>query len=160
MSKTQPSQVDSIVLMLVSGISPAQAERACTEKLGMGEPQAKRAIAAARRQITIAADYDRIAEIGTAYTRLNDLYSRSLKVSDVKVALAAQKELHRLLALYEHDSAGAGGQSQPAGDDSDNPDIAAIADHLLPLQLAPATYPIAEHARLAADFIRRHREAK
>ena len=153
MSKANP-HTDQIVLMLVSGVSPAQAERACVDKLAMTEAQAKKAIAAARRQITIAADYDREQEIGTAYTRLNDLYTRSLKISDVKVALATQKELNRLLSLYDTDTA-ATTSTHAKGDDAD---LDAIAAHLLPLQLAPDTYPIAEHARLAADFVRRHRE--
>jgi hypothetical protein len=32
-----------------------------------------------------------------------------------------------------------------------------IAGHLLPLGLADASYPLEEHARLAADLIRRMR---
>jgi hypothetical protein len=122
---------------------------------------AKAAIIDARRRITIAADYNRTEEIGTAYIRLHDLYKRSLNVQDVKTALAAQKELNKLLDLYtalragelEEATEGEMGERGIAA-----AELAAVREHLLPLELAPEDYPIAEHARIAADLIRKRHD--
>jgi hypothetical protein len=158
---TQSEAVDKVVLLLVSGVSAEAAEVACLEKLKLTRADAKAAIIDARRRITIAADYNRTEEIGTAYIRLHDLYKRSLNVQDVKTALAAQKELNKLLDLYtalradelEEATEGEMGERGIAA-----AELAAVREHLLPLELAPEDYPIAEHARIAADLIRKRHD--
>jgi hypothetical protein len=144
--------VDSLVLLMVSGISRADLTAACIGKLGVPADKAARVIAQARRKLTLAADYNRDEQLGTAVTRLNDLYARAIRGADIKTAVTAQKELNRLMALY----------ADTNRDPSDNGDAYAlrrqldlIAGHLLPLRLADAEHPIEEHARLAADVVRR-----
>lgn len=142
--------LNSIVLMLVSGVSPKDIE-GHADRLGLTPDAVRAQLEKAREAITLAADYNRTAEIGTAYVRLNDLYIRSLKGSDAKTALAAQKELNKLLRLYEQPSA-----TDVLGD-AEGPaaiELRQIAEHLLPLGLAPETYPLHEHCRIAADRIR------
>ena len=92
--------IDKVVLLMVSGLSEQAVAGACQQKLGMTPAKAKAAIRRARKLITLAADYNRDEQIGKAVVRLEDLYSRSLRVQDTKTALAAQKELNKLLALY------------------------------------------------------------
>jgi len=54
---------------------------------------AKAIVGEARKRITVAADYARDEQIGVAFMRLNDLYSKSVVAQDYRTALAAQKEL-------------------------------------------------------------------
>lgn len=86
--------------MAVSGIDQAAATTAAIEKLKATPNEAEAAWTEAAKRITLAADYHRDKEIGTAYVRLNDLYRRSLQIQDAKTALATQKELNKLLDLY------------------------------------------------------------
>lgn len=143
--------IDRLVLMLVSGVTPESAERAAVEKMGIAIRTAKRLIRKARQSITLAAGFNRDDEIGTAYLRLNDLFSRALKTQDTKTALAAQRELNRLMALYEQPPAEA---DDGGADAHETQELDLIRQHLLPLQLAPDTYPLHEHARIAADLVR------
>lgn len=147
--------LDKITLMLVSGVCAEDIE-AAAEKLGLTTKQVRTQIKKARESITLAASFNRVEEIGTAYLRLNDLYTRSLKAQDPKTALASQKELNRLLRLYD--------QKSPADvlNANDGPaagELSRIASHLLPLGLAAEGYPLHEHARIAADIVRRQQES-
>lgn len=101
--------VDKIILLLVSLQSQAAVAAACTDKLGLTADQAEAAIETARGKIRGAIEIDREERAGEAITRLNDIYERSLSGSDNKTALAAQKELNRLLGL-----AGAAAAKKPA----------------------------------------------
>ena len=92
----------------------------------------------------------------TAYQRLDDLYAKSMESGDTKTAFQVQKELHRLLWFHERvksdrDQDGAARTSH-ATDDLVNAQatLARIREHLLPLGLADESYPVQEHARLAA----------
>lgn len=146
--------IDKLVLMLVSGVSPEAAERAAVEKLGVAAKSAKKLLRQAQQAITRAADFNRQDEVGTAYLRLTDLYTRAIKTGDVKTALAAQRELNRLLALYTP-PADEPDDTTTTGDAAHELDL--IRGHLLPLALAPDTYPLHEHARIAADLVRQSR---
>ena len=105
----------------------------------------------ARDRLALAADVDRRHELGKAIQRLEGLFTQALE-EDAKTALAVQKELNRLMCLYEVTepvkAADRGTESQQ--------ELARIADHLLPLNLAPAEYPLSGHARIAADLLRQH----
>ena len=149
-------QLDKVILLLVSGLSVADIERACTQQLGMSLPEAKETIVSAQDRIVLAAKYDRQKEIGTALTRCNDLYARALKGKDFKTSLACQKEINKLLRLNETAApAPADAEANAASPLAD--ELAEIRRHLLPLKLAGDAYPLAEHARVAAEVVRRAR---
>lgn len=89
---------------------------------------------------------------------LQDIRDRSLQ-DDLPTALRAQVEINKLLDLFSVAKAHAErgeGENAPTADGGE---LDAVASHLLPLNLAPATYPLSEHARIAADMIRRQKEA-
>ena len=88
-------------------------ETACIEKLQLTAEQANVAIEHAKKAILDAAEIDRDKARGEAVFRFNDLYERSLHMQDVKSALAAQKELNRLLALHATESAARGTGNRP-----------------------------------------------
>ena len=46
------------------------------------------------------ANFNPEVEMGRAYSRLNLIFLNGIKVQDFKTAIAAQKELNRLLGLY------------------------------------------------------------
>jgi len=158
---TRPDEhpaIDKVLLLMVSGLSHADLTAACIGKLNVPPEEVAGVIAQARRKLTLAADYNRDEQIGTAVTRLNDIYARAIRGQDIKTALVAQKELNKLLDLYrmtaEHAGEGADGEEDGAGPDSS--ELAAIREHLLPLGLAAADYPLREHARIAAEVVRDH----
>ena len=152
---TRPTQVlhDRVVLLLINGMSPQSAEGYCLQQ-GTPPDDAKRIVAEARQRITVAADYTRDEQIGRAVMRLDDLYAKSIAGQDIRTALQAQRELNRLLSLY----APRNDPSDPMDEEQDarrqRAQIDLIASHLLPLNLADATYPVEEHARIAAQIIR------
>ena len=145
-------QIDQIVALLASGITPAVAAEAARSKMGVADDQADDAVEVARQKIMAAAETNREGEAGMAYVRLHALYKAAITGKDLKTALAAQRELNKLLSLYP----GAGDDEPVPVDDTGDPaaTLQAIADHLLPLGLAPSDYPIVEHARIAAATIR------
>jgi hypothetical protein len=150
---TENPVLDKVLLLMVSGLSHADLTAVCVSKLGVPPERVADIIAQTRRKLTLAADYNRDEQIGTAVTRLNDIYSRAIREQDTKVCLAAQKELNKLLDLYrmtaEHADYG-------SGNDEADSETAAVAAHLLPLKLVPETHPLREHARVAAEMVRQH----
>lgn len=133
--------LDKLVLLLVSGLQPTAVQEAAA-KLGLPEAEIPAAIAEARTRIAIAARYNRHEQLGAAMVRLNDLYRRALAIQDTKTALAAQKELNKLLELY-HPPVDAGRTDELDGE------IATARRHLAPLGLADDRTPLAELCRLA-----------
>ena len=107
----------------------------------------------ARRVLARAAAFNRDEELGSARVRLRDIYARAIRSQDPRTALAAQRELNRLLGLAPSGD----DEAQPnadTGPDRRDAELHAIATHLIPLNLAPPDYPLREHARIAADRIR------
>lgn len=160
-SSAEHPQIETVLLLMVSGMGHAALVDACVSKLEIAPAEAEAVIAEARRKLTLAADYNRDEGIGTAVTRLNDLYARAIRAQDIKTALAAQKELNHLQGLYREEAPGAAAGEPDAGEgdagaDPDAAEIAAIRGHLMPLALAAADYPLREHARIAADIVREH----
>ncbi len=152
LSRESPTLMDQAVLLLVNGRSTEDVQRFC-EAAGHDPASAERIVADARKRITVAADYARDEQLGRAVMRLNDLYAKSIQAQDIRTALQAQRELNRLLALYAGpDRTSLGGEA----DASIRRQIELIAAYLLPLKLTDSEYPIEEHARIAADVIRRH----
>ena len=92
--------IDKVVLLMVTGLSPEDLKTACIAKLSIPTEEVDAVINEARRRITVAADYNRDEQLGTAISRLNDIYSRSIRGKDIKTALTAQRELNKLMDLY------------------------------------------------------------
>ena len=153
---TDPEVLDKIIRLLVAGAAEATVRHTAIERLGLDAPAADLALAEARRKITLAADYNRDAEIGTALTRLHQLFSQVMGLKDGMTALAAQREINRLLSLYVEQAA-----TSPVQDHAETiADHQAALDHLTPLGLAATDAPLAEHARLAVLLILELREAQ
>lgn len=150
MNRTQTLR-DRIVLLLVNGMSVEAAEGFAVQS-GADLETARRVVAEARKRITVAADYTRDEQIGRAVMRLDDLYAKSIAGQDTRTALQAQRELNRLLDLYAGSS-----RAEGAGVDASElrRQLDLIAGYLLPLKLAEEHYPVEEHARMAAEVIRR-----
>ena len=155
--KARPDEtVDAVALLIVKGIATVELPAGC-RTLGIDDADIAKTIAAARRKITSAAEYSKPEQIGMAIVRLNDVYACSIKAGDQKTALTAQRELNRLMDLYRPAKSGTAGH---AGDPVAKAELVMIASHLLPLELAEDTYPLHEHARLAAELVRDRQAAK
>lgn len=94
------TDLQRVVLLMVSGQSGIDLANSCV-KLGIAEDAIPDVISEAKLRIRKAANYDHNHELGVAYTRLNDLYTRTLKMGDFKTALSIQRDLTRLLSLSE-----------------------------------------------------------
>ena len=154
------STIERVLLWMVSGLSGADLETACVAKLDVDPSLVKDVIAEARKRLTLAAEYNRDELLGTALTRLNDLYSRCIRAGadgngpNLAKALDVQREINRLVGLYRQTSLLPGQGAEGGGEASD--ELRAIGEHLLPLGLADENHPLREHARLAAQTIREH----
>ena len=144
------STIERVLLWMVSGLAGAELETACIAKLDVDASQVKAVIAEARKRLTLAAEYNRDELLGTALTRLNDLYSRCIRTQNEAKALDVQREINRLTGLYRPASL-LGGDDGAVSESSE--ELAAVAEQLLPLKLASESYPLREHARLAAQRI-------
>lgn len=141
--------MDRLVLLAVSGLTPDALRRHAAEGLEIPADQLDEAIAAARRQITLAADYHRDTELGAAITRLDDCYKTARADRDIKTALACQREKMKLLRLHTR-------PERPAHDEpADAPAEALLRSHLEPLGLAHENDTTEEIARKTiAEFVR------
>ncbi len=148
----KPDQLDQLALLLINGRTVEHAESVCLRQFKMSRAEAKSAVIDARQKITAAADFNRHEQFGLAVTRVNDLYMRAVDSGDVKDALSAQKELNRMMGLYDRKAA-CEGEPDPIGSGSATATLNLIRGHLLPLGLASEDYPIEEHARLAAAAV-------
>ena len=149
--------VDTVLLWMIGGLAGSNLENACMGKLSVDPAQAKELIAEARKRLTLAAEYNRDEMLGTALTRLNDLYSRCIRAGgdgigpNLAKALDVQKEINRIAGFHKT------GEPSGPGDESMSEsaaELAAVASQLLPLGLAAESYPVREHARLAAQRIK------
>lgn len=152
------STIDKLILLIVGGMGEADLRTACTANFGLDPADVDQAIETAKQKLTKAASYDRDEALGKAITRVEDIYTRAIRAKDIRTALTAQRELNKLLALYAEEGTAASDADAPqaAPSTADAEELAAIAEHLLPLDLAPESYPLREHARIAADHIREH----
>jgi hypothetical protein len=147
--------LERVLLWMLSGLSGASLEQACIHKLSVPPEQVAGLIAEARKRLTLAAEFNRDELLGTALTRLNDLYGRVMADAakagssglDVAKALSVQKEINRLAGLYEKQPGQQGGEEGGSGDAG--AELQAVREYLLPLALADESYPLREHARLA-----------
>lgn len=145
-------RIDTVVLLLTQGISIDKAIDYCTKRFSIDADAASKLVEEARLKITVAADYVKEEQLGTAITRLNDLYSKSINDKDIKTALQAQRELNRLMGLYGDTPQDAGGDDSGAARR-----LELIENYMLPLKLIDEKYPVEEHCRVAADIIRQNK---
>lgn len=149
------STIERVLLWMVSGLAGADLENACIAKLSVDPSQVKAVIAEARKRLTLAAEYNRDELLGTALTRLNDLYSRCIRAGtdgngpNLAKALDVQREINRLTGLYRQPSL----VGLDAGSSEATEELAAVGEYLLPLALTSESYPMREHARLAVQRI-------
>jgi len=146
---TAPDEVtiEHVVLLLVRGVGVGRLAAACAE-LGISRKDLDAALPEARKRITVAAETDHDEEFGKAVMRLNQIYATTVGGKDKKTALDAQRELNRLLGLYE-DEAPSG-----AGDDELREEVAQAMQYLTPLGLTRKKAPtLSELCRLAAARI-------
>jgi hypothetical protein len=144
---SKPSTTDKLVLAIVQGMN---AERVAAG-LGVAPEDVPRVVDEARRKLTLAADYNRDEQLGTAISRLNELWGKAMRPAegapaDVRTAVAVQKELNRLLDLYRPPSRNAGDANAGAAEE-----LAAVRAYLAPLKLAAEATATAELARLAVS---------
>lgn len=104
---TADELLDRVTLLLVTLLDRSAVEAACRDQLGLSPAKAAEVIDLAALRVTAAAAFDRDYQLGRAILRLDDIYQRSLVVQDVKTALAAQRDINRLLRLAEPRGPGA-----------------------------------------------------
>lgn len=79
---------------------PSAIRAACTgDPLNIPPDQVETTIHDARLRLLNHVETLRVDQHARALARLDDLYARALRVQDIKTALAAQRELHKLLRL-------------------------------------------------------------
>lgn len=144
--------IDKLVLLLVAG-KPRSVLEVAAARFGIEPEDIEDAVAQARTRLTRAAEYDRDEQFGIAVSRMNDIYSRAITDGDIKTALTAQREISKLLDLPGRVSPDLSHRGESDGQTGGD-ELESIADHLLPLGLAPESYPLREHARIAADIVR------
>lgn len=138
--------VEDIVVKLTRDVQESELLDEIRETYKVDGTAAGKLIKEARRRLTLAARYHREREIGIAYKRINNLFADSRDAEDFRSALAAQKELNTLLALYPSPDA----ENRDTTSSHANSAEKAVRDHLVPLQLADESSPLEEHVRLAA----------
>lgn len=140
-----------MVMSLLSGTSPEKVVEHCQANLGLTAKEALKVVKEARKKITLAADFVRDEQLGVAITRLNNIYARAIREMDNKTALQAQRELNKLMGLYNAEAGGTGsdGMTEVYRDR-----LELIKQYILPLGLVDGKYPIEEHVRVAAEIVR------
>ena len=93
--------LDRVVAWVCTGLDDAQLGRHIRQKIDdtLDDGAVAELITQARAAIADRVAYDRDFHIGRAISRLDQLYSLAIAQQDVRSALAAQKELSRLLDL-------------------------------------------------------------
>lgn len=149
------ADLERILMLLINGVSVEKATTYCMTHLGLSEDKAKEAVSEARKKLTLAADFARDEQLGTAITRLNNIYTIAMRVDDIKTALQAQRELNKLMNLY------GGPTNDNINIDEEMADtLETIEKYILPLNLVSNEYPIEEHVRVAAEIIRKYKKRK
>lgn len=135
--------LDKIILLLTFGANEREVE-AEVANFGLTPRKTRSLIARARERIILAAQGSREEEIGSAVRRCKYIIRKAAK-DDPRTALAAQRELSKLLNLYTRYEAG--------GSDESAETVSACRRHLEPLNLALPSTPIEELCRLAVARI-------
>jgi hypothetical protein len=152
MAEPKNDKIDTVLLLLTQGAAIEKVKTYCINTLRMSDDDAATTISEARKKLTLAADYVRDEQLGTAITRFNDLYSKAISERDFKTALQAQDKLCKLMGLFN---------SNKDNNGNDNDDSARrlelIEQYILPLKLTSENYPVEEHVRVAAEYLRKNK---
>lgn len=140
--------VDKIIALMIRGVADDRLLRVCE-----AEGVSSATIAEARARLVASLNYSRDEARALALQRMQAAYEKAVKDKDTRAMISALKEVHRLQGIFE---VAPGGSDERGASESDA-ELQAVREHLLPLQLAPDDMPISEHARIAAEEIRRAR---
>ncbi|MCC6360643.1 MAG: hypothetical protein IT450_18035 [Phycisphaerales bacterium] len=141
---SQPDPVDRIIGLMLKGLGDAKLRRACAE---LSVPVT--AIDEAKRRLVEAASaYTREESKALALQRMSAQYEDAVQAKDTRAAISALKEINRLQGIFDV-------TPESAAPSESDAELAAIREHLIPLALAPAEMPLREHARIAAEELRR-----
>lgn len=138
--------IDRAVLLLVSGLTLDAVTTTLQQKLGATPARAAAVAKKAEKKIVLAANYDRTKELGTAIARLNDLYRRAVAIQDTKTALQIQREINKLLDLYDR-------PAPAAAEDLPDGEAELARRYLQGLGLGDDSTPLPELCRRAAAKI-------
>jgi hypothetical protein len=105
----------------------------------------------ARLQITRAAQFDPVEELGTGVTRLHDLYRRALAANDLKTALAAERK--RLDLVLPRPTAPTGAAAPADGPPATQTDVDAARANLLAAGLGTEADTLPDLTRAAVARI-------
>ena len=146
-----PAALDAVIALFVKGFRPERiAELLAADKSATIAAAAVTAyIDEARRLVTLAADYDRDEELGRAIRRFHEIYADASTAKEHRCRIDAQKELCRLMRLYDDPEAAGATRGTTAAE----ADLERIVGYLAPLDLAPTNTPPAELVRLAVEEI-------
>lgn len=150
-SELDPAALDAVIALFVKGYRPERiAELLTADKSATIAPGSIDAyLSEARSLVTLAANYRRDEELGRAIRRYHDIYADATTAKEHRCRIDAQKELCRLMRLYE-DPEHAGTVDQ---DNAAEVELEEIRGYLESLNLAAPGTPLAELARLAVEKI-------
>lgn len=95
----QAAVADQALKMAIAGADPETIRKKLADQ---GSPeQVSKALSHCLQFFRDAANFNPMEERGKAYARLNLLFLSSMKLQDYKTALAAQKEINKLINLYD-----------------------------------------------------------
>ncbi len=149
------NRADTLALLLVQGYTVEKVQAYAAQQWNLETDEAAALVAESRTKLTLAADYAKDEQVGTAITRLNDLYAKSVKDGDFKTALQAQREMNRLMNLYVPDEIDGASQRESEAEQR----LSLIESYISPLELTDSRYPLEEHCRVAAEIIRQQKNA-
>lgn len=86
--------------MIVAGASRAMILQHSAEKWELSDRQTDEYIGRVKQIISEQMDREKDSNLGLALERMNDIYQKCLAASNYKNAIAAQREINRLLGLY------------------------------------------------------------
>lgn len=133
--------------LILSGLTPTEILAGWDARPDLAPDDPVAAIEDARDRIRAAADVDAEREIGEAVAGLREIVRAAVAGGDARTALAARKELNRLLDLPGEVAR----RKERAGEEEGATErLAAAASYLDPLGLAPEGTDVPELARLAA----------
>lgn len=147
-----PAATELAAIAIIRG-EDADAIEESLKTHGAHASTARAAVKRAIERVTLAANVSLARELGLAIEQLREVYKAAIQGADASAALAARRELNKLLDLYNIKPADLG--EAEAKETALGRMIAEIEEHLRPLAGVPDDYPLVEVARIVADKARR-----
>lgn len=92
-------RTNQVIKMLLLGVSRADIIQFANENWDIGEAATDRYIKKANQHFSESSIIKRDEQLGLAMRRLNDLFSKNMRIDDYKAALSVEKEIISLLGL-------------------------------------------------------------